>query len=171
MANYANLRWALIPAIAAHNFEEWLTFPLFRQDAGGTLQRLGLSLHSPPWAVTQFALIMVTALPALVITYAALGRQSRSKDFLVCVIAGIFFANVFLPHIPSAIAARGYTPGVVTATLVNLPLCLMLWRSAVAEGVLSLRRVMGAGVLGALALFPSIIAMMLLADQILRFHV
>jgi hypothetical protein len=157
----------LIPAVAAHNFEEWLTFPSFRPGGGAALERLGLSLQAEPWAVTQLALVMVTAIPALIVIFAAFGRQSRTKDFLVCVVAGIFFANVFLPHIPSAIAAQGYTPGLITATLINLPLCLALWRSAVAEGILSLRQVVGAGVLGAIALFPSIVAMMLLSDRLL----
>lgn len=30
--------------------------------------------------------------------------------------------NVFVPHVPASILFRGYTPGVVTAVLVNLPL-------------------------------------------------
>ena len=167
MTTYKVLRWALIPAIAAHNFEEWLTFPLFGLDASRTLARFGLSLRSVPWAVTELALIAVTVIPALVIIYAATGQQRRTKDFLVSMLAGIFFANVFLPHIPSAIVAGGYTPGLVTATLINLPLCLAVWRRSIAEGILSRRQVTAAAGLGAMALFPSIVTVMLLADRIL----
>lgn len=168
MTNYAGLRWALIPAIAAHNFEEWLTFPMFGQGASETLERFGVGLQSPSWPVTQLALILVTIVPALIVTYGALGRQTRTKHFLVSAIAGIFFVNVFVPHVPSAIASGSYTPGVVTATVVNLPLCLALWRSALRERLLTLQQVIGAVLFGAIALFPSIIVMMLLADRLLQ---
>ncbi len=168
IANYAFLRWALIPAIAAHNLEEWLTFPAFRQGAGRTLESLNLSVQSDPWDVTQLALVLATAISALAVVYAGLGRQTRAKEFIVCTIAGIYFANVFLPHIPSAIAAKGYAPGVVTAVLVNLPLCFSLWRGAVGERILSLPQVIWSGILGAILLIPSIVAVMLMADLVLR---
>ena len=165
---YSRLRWALIPAITVHNFEEWLTFPRAERGSGKTLETLGIGLQSSSWEVTQLALILVTLIAALIVVYSSSGKQKRSKDFLVCVIAGIFFANIFLPHIPLALSEGGYSPGVVTAVVINFPLCLLVWRSAIVEGLLSLQQVAVAALIGLLLLFPSIVSIMLLADQMLQ---
>jgi hypothetical protein len=170
LISYSHLRWALIPAIAAHNFEEWLTFPRVRRGVGNTLDGLGIGLQSPTWDVTQLALILVTLVPACVVTYSALAKGGRSKDFIVSIVAGIFFANVFIPHIPSALANSGYSPGVVTAGLAIFPVCLLLWRSAVVEGVLSRTQVVGSALIGLLLLLPAIVATMLFADWLLQFQ-
>ena len=108
VTNYTNLRWALIPAVMAHNLEEWLTFPRVGRGAGKTLECIGLGLHSPEWDVTQLALILVTVVPIAVVTYSGVGMHKKTKDFLVCIVAGIFFANIFLPHISSAVSQGGY---------------------------------------------------------------
>ncbi len=42
-------------------------------------------------------------------------------------------ANVFIPHIPATLAFGEYTPGVVTAVLVNLPVMSLLLFKAVRE--------------------------------------
>lgn len=155
--NYVRMRWALIPVVAAHNFEEWLTFPLFGNVSQTVAARLGLSFEPPSWAATQIALVLVTVLPAVVVVWASFGRQGLIKDMVVCGIAGIFFANIFLPHLPLSIAIGGYSPGIVTAIVINLPFCLLLWRSAVRENILSLRHIVIAGCLGLIALIPSIV--------------
>ena len=41
--------------------------------------------------------------------------------------------NVFVPHVPATIALRMYTPGVVTAVFVNLPVMALLAIRAVRE--------------------------------------
>jgi hypothetical protein len=46
-------------------------------------------------------------------------------------------ANVFLPHIPISIAVHGYTPGLVTAVVLNLPLLSLLLRQALRERYVS----------------------------------
>lgn len=155
--NYVSMRWALIPVVAAHNFEEWLTFPLFGNVPQTAAARLGLPFEPPSWTATQIALVLVTVLPAFVVIWASFGRQRLIKDMLVCGIAGIFFANIFIPHLPLSIAIGGYSPGVVTAIVINLPFCLFLWRCAVRESILSARHIVIAGSLGLFALVPSIV--------------
>lgn len=166
--HYCALRWALIPAIAIHNFEEWLTFPRIGRGVDETFEFLGIGLQSSEWEITQLALILATLFPAIIIAYSGLGEQTRYKNILACTIAGVFFANVFLPHIPSAFTEGGYSPGLISAVLINFPLCLLIWRSAIAEGVLSFRQIAGSALVGLLLLFPSIVATMLLADQLLQ---
>lgn len=41
--------------------------------------------------------------------------------------------NVLLPHIPATLVFREYTPGVVTAVLINLPVMSILLFKAVRE--------------------------------------
>ena len=166
--NYASARWLLVGAIAAHNFEEWLAFPSFELTTNSTLARLGIDLQSDPWAVTQLALVIVTLLPAILVLFSATGRQNLVKDFLPCIVAGIFFANIFLPHIPLAILNGGYAPGVLTAVLLNMPVTILLWFKAAEEKILTRRQVIGAAIIGTFSLMPSLLAVMLLADRILQ---
>jgi len=121
----------LIVAIAAHNFEEWLTFPHF----GGSMSLFGSWLGMPlqptkSWPVRQMALIVATILPASLLLWAGTGKHFRAKAWIACFIAAIFLANVAVPHVPQSLLKGGYTPGLVTALLVNLPLCgAMLFRA------------------------------------------
>ncbi len=51
--------------------------------------------------------------------------------------------NVFVPHLPATLIFYEYTPRVVTAVLVNLPVMTWLLVGAVREGWVSGRRVWG----------------------------
>jgi hypothetical protein len=46
-------------------------------------------------------------------------------------------ANVFIPHIPASFVFRSYTPGVVTAVLINLPVMGFLSIRAARKGWVS----------------------------------
>lgn len=150
--SYRTLRWLLVPVAALHNFEEWLTFPIFGEVGGSLAARFNVRVAQLPWEAVQLGLIIVTIAPALVVLGASTGRGSRLKDFLVLLVAGIFLANVFVPHIPAAILAGGYSPGVATAVAINLPFCILLFRAAIRERVLSPGVATLAGGLGALSL-------------------
>ena len=165
VSKYRTLRWLLIPVIAAHNFEEWLTIPFYGEVAGAMA---GRSTQPPSWTEMQIALLLVTIMPALIMIWAVLGRQRLWKELLVCSVTGIYFANVFLPHIPAAIVTGGYTPGLLTATLVNLPFCLYLWRQAIREGILSFNQVLLTALAGAIVLIPSIVSIMMLAKLLAK---
>lgn len=71
---------------------------------------------------------------------------------MVCGLGGVFLANVFLPHIPAAILAGGYSPGVLTAALVNLPFFPILFRQGVLEGRLTARQAFASALIGAASL-------------------
>ena len=167
LAKYRTLRWLLIPVIAAHNFEEWLTFPRYGEEAGAMATRFGVSLEMPSWDAMQLALIVVTLVPTLIVVWASIGRQYQWKDFAVCGLAGIFFANVFIPHIPAAIVAHGYSPGLITAVAINLPFCLFLWRSAIGQGILSVRQVLISAFVGAALLPLSLVGVLTLSKVLM----
>jgi hypothetical protein len=61
-------------------------------------------------------------------------------------------ANVFIPHIPASFEFRSYTPGVVTAVLINLPVMGFLSIRAVREGWVSGRKAVVFGVAVPLAI-------------------
>lgn len=155
--SYATLRWALIPVIAAHNFEEWLTFPVYGEAASVLASRLGVEFAAPAWGTLQAALILVTVIPALIVVWASTGRQHRTKDLVLCAVASIFLVNVFVPHLPAAIAIGGYTPGLLTAVGINLWFVPSLLMAAVREQVLPAKVVWRAVAIGALALPVGII--------------
>jgi hypothetical protein len=165
---YATLRWALIPVVAAHNFEEWLTFPIYGETMQVLATRAGIKFDAPPWERLQFALIVVTILPALVTVWASTGRQHWLKDFAVCSVASILLANVFIPHVPAAIAAGGYAPGLVTAVAINLPFVLLLLRAAVREQILPKRLVWRAVAVGAITLPLGVVGALTMSNVLLQ---
>lgn len=45
--------------------------------------------------------------------------------------------NVFFPHIPATLVFRDYTPGLISAVLINFPLMIILLRKARKERLVS----------------------------------
>lgn len=81
-------------------------------------------------------LILVTLL-ALALTFAATnGELTPLKVSLSVAIAAVMFLNVFVPHVPAALLLGGYSPGVATAVLVNLPVSVYFLRRSAREGYL-----------------------------------
>ncbi len=167
MIKYKNLRWALLLVVVVHNFEEWMTFQMYRDFADTLPPSVFLAFEEPSWAMTQLALAMATLIPAIVVVWASTGPQRTAKDFGVCMVAGIFFANVFVPHVLAAIGNGGYAPGVVTAVLINFPFCLYLWRQAISEGILTTKQIVAAGIAGAATLIPALVLVYVLSFSIL----
>ena len=83
------------------------------------------------------ALVGATLSLLIVVLLATTGRPSPLKARLVVFVQAIFLLNVFLPHVPAAIALGGYAPGVGTAVLINLPFSIYFFRRSVREGVVS----------------------------------
>jgi hypothetical protein len=126
----------LVFAIAAHNFEEWLTFHHFGELSGAMGQRLGLEIRPKPWPIVQGALVFVTVVPVLLLLLGKWGQKTWGA-WLISWIASIFLANVFIPHIPSMILSGGYAPGGITAVLVNFPLAVLVLSQARKEELLT----------------------------------
>jgi hypothetical protein len=134
LPSFRIIAWAFVVGEGLHNLEEWLTLRAFLPRAQAMLARFGPGFAEPPWPVLQVGFVLVAVAPAVLVALATTGRRSGVKDWLVCWCAATYLANVFLPHIPLTIMAGGYTPGVVTAVLLNLPICSALLVQAVREG-------------------------------------
>jgi hypothetical protein len=81
---------------------------------------------------------LVQALLAFLVTYLSyrMGQQTVSA-YLATGYMAAMLANVFLPHIAASVAMRSYTPGLVTAVLLNLPVLFLLLRQALLEHYVS----------------------------------
>lgn len=143
---------ALAAAIALHNFEEWLTFPRFGEPFAALLARWGLRVAFPPWSMMQIALAGATLVPIALVWIAGRGRLLWWKDALLAGVATVFLVNVLVPHLIAAVAVGGYAPGIVTALILNLPLCSLVIRHVVRGGLLSPKRLRFAIAAGAMML-------------------
>ena len=145
----------LILAIAAHNFEEWLTFPYYGELSAVLGKRLGFETSPKPWPIVQGGLVFVTVVPTVLLIFA---RQTSKAwgAWVICWIASIFLANVFIPHIPAMVLIYGYAPGGITALFVNLPLTILVLLKAKREQLLTRRQVRVAMVTGVMSLPLSI---------------
>ncbi|HWJ36201.1 MAG TPA: HXXEE domain-containing protein [Steroidobacteraceae bacterium] len=152
LPSYATCRWLLIPVVALHNAEEWITVPRYGSIAP-TLQDHLTGLFTPPaFRVLEISWIFVTLVPAVVVLAAASAGRSRVRDWLVCWVTSIYLANAFLPHLLEFVIDRSYAPGVLTAMLVNLPFAIVLLRRAVREQYLSGRQLAAAVAAGVVSL-------------------
>jgi hypothetical protein len=114
--------WMFPIAATLHNAEEALYMPAW------------VSAHSQQLPVHPSALTIRIGL--LVVTLAAwvvscLSRRKGEQTIWAYLLFGgavAMLANVFVPHLPATLVFRQYTPGVVTAVLLNLPaMSVLLW--------------------------------------------
>ena len=145
---YRFLQWLLFLCVALHNLEEGVAAKsylprvhnLLRQHVPATL--LGVV---PTLDRFYIALLGATLVPLVLTVIATTGKPSRLKSYLVAVIAMGLLLNVFIPHVPAAVALGGYAPGVATALLLNLPFSIYFLRRSVREGHVDRRGLVVAG--------------------------
>jgi hypothetical protein len=157
--SYRNVQRLLAAAILLHNLEEGLMADRYLLRSTALLQQVPLLQSRVPLVSLNqlyLALVVVTVVPALILVWGTTGANRPYKRYVVAMVAAALLWNVFLPHVPAAIAFGGYAPGVVTAVLINLPLTLYLFRRTRRENQLSAGRLAAAVMWGLvlLALAP-----------------
>jgi len=92
-----------------------------------------LSLQPPSAVEIRIALAALT-LVAFAVTYLS-ARRGRESVWAYLTFGYIvaMLVNVFVPHVPATLFFRSYTPGVVTAVLINLPVMTYLAVRAVRD--------------------------------------
>jgi hypothetical protein len=60
-------------------------------------------------------------------------RNQRSYEYAITGFSGMLFLNSFFPHILSAMYFRMYTPGVITAVVLILPLTTIILRKHISQ--------------------------------------
>jgi hypothetical protein len=108
-------------------------------------------VHPNPGAFRFAAALLTVA--AFVVTYLSVrkGKETAWAYLLFGYIVAML-ANVFIPHIPASLILRSYTPGVVTAVLVNLPVMSLLAIRELREGWVSGRKALTYGIATPLAI-------------------
>ena len=150
--SYATCRWLLIPVVALHNAEEWITEPLYGS-INPTLQHQLAGLVAPPsFRVLQIGWLIVTLVPVVIVLSAVSAVRSRVRDWLVCWVTSMYLANAILPHLVEFAIDGSYAPGVVTAVLVNIPFGILLLRRALQEQYISGQQMAAALGVGAVSL-------------------
>lgn len=124
---FRKLQWLFPIAVTLHNGEEAISMP-------GWVARHAAHL-SPPFRTTELRIAwVVLTVAAVAVTYLSSRKGPDSVwAYLTFGYIVAMLVNVFVPHVPAALAFRGYAPGVVTAVLINLPVMSILARQAVRE--------------------------------------
>lgn len=117
----------LFCASLLHNAEEGITFAQYRPAALKLVHGVtGPNVPLPTPSVFRLALLVVTVAVAGCLIWASTGNSSPAKERGIRLVALMLLINVFIPHVPAALAFGGYAPGLVTAVLVNLPLAILV---------------------------------------------
>lgn len=135
--SYKSLQWMVFLCVVLHNLEEGLTAKAYFPKAKALMSgRVPATVLSSVPSLEQFyiALAGATFLPLVLTVIATTGKPTHIKSYFVAVIAAGLLLNVFIPHVPAAVALGGYTPGVATAVLVNLPCSIYFLRRSLREG-------------------------------------
>lgn len=127
MLSYYRLVWLLPIAFVAHVVEEYLTgFPAYALNISGYPMALPLFLGSN---------IAFVAIMAALVWRAARVRTAQANFWLIFWAAGNQFWN-FVFHAATA-ASFGHSPGLITATILYLPLFVGMSVAARKEAVVS----------------------------------
>lgn len=128
--SHDRLLWAFPIALTLHNLEEAFTLPAWSQHAG--------ALHPPVGeAEFWFALTVVTAL-GYAITWGSIYKGGR---WTYAAMSGsvLMLLNVLFPHLLGTLLSGHYTPGVLTAVALNLPVNVWLLRRQLSRQAISWR--------------------------------
>jgi hypothetical protein len=108
-------------AFMAHNIEEAVAI--------GNTKNLIFNAHIN---TTQFVIAtsLFTILGFALVFGKKKYRSQRSYEYAITGFSGMLFLNAFFPHILSAVYFGTYTPGVITAVALILPLTTIILRKA-----------------------------------------
>jgi hypothetical protein len=147
---FQRMQWLSPIAVTLHNSEEAFRMPKWVSVHSGQLP-----LH-PGAAKIRLALLLFT-LAAFAVTYLSAQKGKRSVwAYLLFGSVAAMLVNVFVPHIPATWVFGEYTPGVVTAVLINLPVMSILLFKAVREQWVSGMKAIAYAVLVPLAIGTAI---------------
>jgi hypothetical protein len=126
--------WLIPIALTLHNAEEAATFPRYLP-----LVQTRLPLFAQPFvarvdfAQLQVALAVATIVPFLVIAWAAFRPRSLVARWSALALQAVVALNVLSHVMVASVVLKGYSPGLVTALVVNAPLSAVLFRRAARE--------------------------------------
>lgn len=151
--SFRKMQWLFPVVVALHNGEEAFFMPKWV-----AAHRRQLLLHPRAGVILPGLLIVTLAAFAISILSFRRGKESVSA-YLLFGGAAAMLVNVFVPHVPATLAFREYTPGVVTAVLIDLPFMSVFMVTAVHDHWVSGTRALGYALLVPLAIGGSILVL------------
>lgn len=151
----------LIPAfLAVHNVEEFFVInnalPGPVTDLPAFLQRLIPVMTRGEFAA---ALILVTLIPLAAILFGRATSRWTPALLLLMQVQVAVFLNIFY-HVFAAFLLGGFSPGLVTAVLINFPFSLLLFRMALKRDWIPLRVFALMFPLGLLIIGPGLVGLL-----------
>ena len=123
--------WLIPAALAIHNTEEAIAFPaylpLVRSRVPAAMQSLVAGVD--PGAL-RVALLWATLIPLLILIWVTWQPESRAARWTALVVQTVVVTNVVSHVVVAAFIMHGYSPGVLSALLINAPLSVYLLRRA-----------------------------------------
>lgn len=111
-----------------HNVEEAIWLPEWSKYAGRYHREVTFNEF-------VFAVIMVTVVGYLLtFQYFVFGGSSLFSKYLYLGFVAMMVVNVFMPHLVATVVLKRYSPGTLTALLLNLPFGFYILYKNVAEG-------------------------------------
>lgn len=110
----------LTAAFIIHNLEEALTIPL------QTIESPFSFIHPPDYMHFISADIILTLLGIGIYIAAFKSKNIKKYLFLSTALATTMLFNVFVPHVFMAAYTGNYTPGLLSAVVLNLPLSIVV---------------------------------------------
>jgi hypothetical protein len=156
--------WLLPLSWVVHDLEEVLVRDRWMHGREGTLRALAdrsriagrvIAIHSTPTREFVVAALAVGSL-LFAMTAVATQRPTGVWGLLFAVFLGGYFLHAFL-HVGQSVLLRGYTPGVVTAVGVVVPVSAYLYRLLFETGILDGRLAILTALLGIVVFFPVVL--------------
>lgn len=163
---YRQVLWLTPILLLIHNFEEYLTMPVFIVRHGQDLPAFINNITS--WSRDQLglALIIVTLMAFLFTYWGSIGEAKGTGMFLATTTQTVLLING-VQHIAASVWFRTYTPGVLTAIVFYLPLLSYIILRALKEGCISGKLLIYSFILGAAMILPIILLIKWAAHLIL----
>ena len=130
----AQALWLIPAALALHNAEEALMFPrywpLVRSRLPESIQASAAGFDP---AAFRTALIWATLIPLAVVIWATWRGDSLVARWSALAVQAVVAVNVVSHLTAATLFLRGYSPGLLSALLVNAPVSIYLFRRAAHE--------------------------------------
>ncbi|HSU16298.1 HXXEE domain-containing protein [Longimicrobium sp.] len=158
--------WLIALFLLLHNAEEALTFPAYLPEIPRRLPAGIARLVHVTYPQMLAALALATVIPILLIAWVARCPDRPTRLWLALLLQAVVLLNVFSHLASAALVMRGYSPGLLTALLINLPFSIYLLRRAMRERWVS-RRALWLAVPAAVVVHgPLLIGLVLLAGSL-----
>ncbi|SUV33068.1 Uncharacterised protein [Bacteroides pyogenes] len=159
MKNTGLYWYVMTGAWCVHNLEEALTMPAWMREHYDIFFACLPVSEKMLIGGFPYAIVIVTAL-LMIFAYMVAGREWDNR--ILAVALGAFALNS-IQHVAVSVIVRGYSPGVVTALFVNLPLSFYILKRLFRHKLLKNFTWLGVFLYGALALLAALSVVWLLA--------